>query len=176
MNPLEYDVSGSGIATYDENCVEDKPFCTRIPHFRHDSEQVGRRGVPKAFRMQERTPTLRPLDLPSIHTELPNPPCVTDSTNNHARSTVYQICQIGSKQGLIVLRVGITPGSVEAAVTRNTGSKRDHSIGTDPDVVLAVIVEKEGELEFTRGTRLNGQLHVIKRGVIGRRCRRQGPV
>lgn len=126
--------------------------------------------------MQERTPTLQPLDLPSTHTEFPNPPCAVDSTNNHARSAVYQICQIGSKQGLIMLRVGITPGSVEAAVTRNTGSKRDHSIGTDPDVVLAVIVEKEGELEFTRGTRLNGQLHVIKRGVIGRRCRRQGPV
>lgn len=120
MNPLEYDVSGSGIATYDEQSHEDAPSCTRIPHFRHDSEQVGRRGVPKAFRMQERTPTLRPLDLPSTHTEFPNPPCAVDSTNNHARSAVYQICQIGSKQGLIVLRVGITPGSVEAAVAWNT--------------------------------------------------------
>ena len=120
MNPLEYDVSGSGIATYDEQSHEDAPSCTRIPHFRHDSEQVGRRVVPQAFRMQERTPTLQPLDLPSTHTELPNPPCVTDSTNNHARSTVYQICQVGSKQSLIVLCVGITAGSVEAAIARNT--------------------------------------------------------
>ena len=63
---------------------------------------------------------------------------------------MYKIIKVWSKKSLISLTISVAIIRAKAAITWNTRGHGEHSVWTNPDITLAMIVEKKRKLSVTR--------------------------